>query len=141
VNTIIVSDIAHPSTVFGVHGGDGRLYWKRLATGSHLHAPWEGFEWVALGPGDAVGKHTHSHTEEVFYFLAGSGVVGVDGQEWRVREGEVVLTPLNSWQTVRNDGERDLEYLVIEVFPPAISTLLPPRIPSDETETETEHAG
>jgi mannose-6-phosphate isomerase-like protein (cupin superfamily) len=133
-STVIISDNKNPSIVFGVHGGTGTLLWKRLATGSHLHGDWDGFEWVALEPGDRVGKHTHTHTEEIFYFLAGTGLVMMDGVEQRVRPGDLVVTPLNSWQSVINDGRENLEYIVIEVFPPAISQKLPSRRPTDEKE-------
>ena len=138
-STVILSDRKNPSTVFGVHGGTGTLLWKRLATGSHLQADWDGFEWVALGPGDRVGKHTHTHTEEIFYFLSGTGLVTMDGDERRVGPGDLVVTPLNSWQSVINDGSEQLEYIVIEVFPPAISGKLPRRRATDELEVQ--HAG
>jgi len=133
-STVILSDSKNPSIVFGVHGGTGTLFWKRLATGSHLHGDWDCFEWVALGPGDRVGKHTHTHTGEIFYFLHGTGLVTMDGVQRRVGPGDLVVTPLNSWQSVINDGSENLEYIVIEVFPPAISEKLPPRRPTDEKE-------
>ena len=138
-STVILSDTKNPSTVFGIHGGTGTLLWKRLATGSHLQADWDGFEWVALAPGDRVGKHTHTHTEGIFYFLSGTGLVTMDGDERRVGPGDLVVTPLNSWQSVINDGSEQLEYIVIEVFPPAISGKLPRRRPTDELEVQ--HAG
>jgi mannose-6-phosphate isomerase-like protein (cupin superfamily) len=131
-NNVIVSTIDSPAEILGVHGGSGSLFWKRLATGSHLYGDWEGFEWVALPPGDSVGRHTHTHTEEVFYFLSGTGLVTVDGEERRVGPADVVVTPLNSWQRVVNDGEEDLAYLVIEVFPPEISKRWPARQPTDD---------
>lgn len=132
-NTIIVSDSDNPTTVFGVHGGDGTLLWKRMSTGSHLHADWDGFEWVALRPGDRAGLHTHAHTEELFYFISGTGRVVLDGNEYRVESGSVVLTPLGSTHSVENDGNEDLAYIVVEVFPPSISGALPPRRPTDES--------
>jgi mannose-6-phosphate isomerase-like protein (cupin superfamily) len=58
----------------------------------------------------------------------------MDGVERRVGPGDLVVTPLNSWQSVINDGSENLEYIVIEVFPPAISEKLPPRRPTDEKE-------
>jgi mannose-6-phosphate isomerase-like protein (cupin superfamily) len=86
-----------------------------------------------------VGKHTHTHTEEIFYFLSGTGLVTMDGDERRVGPGDLVVTPLNSWQSVINDGSEQLEYIVIEVFPPAISGKLPRRRATDELEVQ--HAG
>jgi mannose-6-phosphate isomerase-like protein (cupin superfamily) len=135
-STVILSDNRNPSTVFGVHGGAGVLLWKRLATGSHLHGDWDGFEWVLLGPGDSAGKHTHTHTEEIYYILRGTGLVTVDDVQRRVSQGDVVVTPLNSRQSVTNDRSEDLAFIVVEVFPPEISRKLPPRRPTDENDQE-----
>jgi mannose-6-phosphate isomerase-like protein (cupin superfamily) len=130
--TAVFTPWAEPSQVLGVHGGDGVLKWRRLATGSHLWSDWDGFEWVALVPGAQAGMHQHVHTEELFYILSGSGVVTLDGETFEVAPGDVVLTPLMSSHAVVNTGDSDLEYLVIEVFPPTISGALPPRRPTEE---------
>lgn len=131
--TAILTPWAEPSSVLGVHGGDGVLKWRRLMTGSHTWSDWDGFEWVALVPGAEAGMHLHAHTEELFYFLAGTGVVILDGVEHQVGVGDLVLTPLGSRHAVINTGNVDLEYIVVEVFPPAISKALPPRVPSEGT--------
>jgi mannose-6-phosphate isomerase-like protein (cupin superfamily) len=130
--TAIVTPRAEPSRVLGVHGGDGVLKWRRLATGSHLWSDWDGFEWVALEPGAQAGMHQHTQTEEMFYFLNGTGMVTLDGETFTVRHGDVVLTPLMSCHAVANTGDSDLEYIVVEVFPPAISSALPPRRPAED---------
>lgn len=130
--TVIVSTGEPASRVLGVHGGSGVLHWKRLATGSHLYAEWDGFEWVAIDPGDRVGEHLHAHTEEVFYFLSGSGELTLDGVTHPVGRGDVCLTPLGSRHSVQNTGSTRLDYLVVEVFPPSISNALPARRPTEE---------
>jgi mannose-6-phosphate isomerase-like protein (cupin superfamily) len=76
--------------------------------------------------------HQHTHTEEMFYFLNGTGRVILDGETFDVVPGDVVLTPLNSQHAVVNTGDTDLEYIVVEVFPPAISGALPPRRPTED---------
>lgn len=132
MGTVIVTTRHEPGRVMGVHGGSGDLLWKRLATGSHLFAKWEGFEWVGLEPGGIVGKHTHTHTEEVFYFLSGSGELTLDGVTYRVQSGDACITPLGSWHSVTNTSHDLLSYIVVEVFPPSISSALPPRRPTEE---------
>jgi mannose-6-phosphate isomerase-like protein (cupin superfamily) len=134
VGTVIVSNSQEAARVLGVHGGDGTLLWKRLATGSHLYADWDGFEWVALEAGAQVGMHLHAHTEEVFFFLAGQGEVTLDGVTSPVGPGDAVLTPLGSAHSVVNTGPERLDYLVVEVFPPEISGALPPRRPAEPQE-------
>lgn len=130
--TAIVTPWAEPSRVLSAHGGDGVLKWRRLASGCHVWSDMEGFEWVALVPGARAGMHQHTHTEELFYFVSGNGVVTLDGSEFEVSPGDVVLTPLMSKHAVVNTGDTDLEYVVIEVFPPVISGVLPPQRPAEE---------
>ncbi|MEO3798761.1 cupin domain-containing protein [Nonomuraea sp. B1E8] len=140
MSSVIVGDADAPATVMGVHGGAGALLWKRLATGSHLHGDWDGIEWVALEPGARAGLHVHSHTEEIWYFLKGTGVIELDGETHEVAPGTLVLTPHHSSHAAWNTGDERLDYVVIEVFPPAISRALPPRRPTEERNPGTQRA-
>ncbi len=132
--SVIIGDTASPGRVMGVHGGVGAMYWQRLATGAHLHGDWDGIEWVAFEPGARAGRHVHSHTEEIWFFLRGTGVIELDGERHEVGPGSIVLTPHHSEHASWNTGDERLEYIVIEVFPPAISSALPPRRPTEETD-------
>ncbi|WP_111830428.1 cupin domain-containing protein [Actinomadura madurae] len=135
MSSVIIGDARSPGKVMGVHGGAGALLWTRLATGAHLHGEWDGFEWVALEPGARAGLHVHSHTEEIWYFLKGTGIIELDGERYDVKPGTIVLTPLNSRHAAWNVGDERLDYVVIEVFPPAITAKLPSRRPTEETTT------
>lgn len=130
--SVIASDTQYPGTVMGVHGGAGAMLWKRLATGAHLYGDWDGVEWVSLAPGARAGLHTHSHTEEIWFFLRGIAVIELDGARHDVGPGSLVLTPLHSSHASWNTGDEPLEYVVIEVFPPEISNALPRRTPTEE---------
>ena len=137
MSTVIVSHTDHAEEAIGAHGGDGVMYWNRLATGSHLYGDWDGVEWVAFDPGGRAGLHTHTHTEEIWFILQGTGRVELDGVEHEVGPGSIVMTPLHSRHKMVNIGEERLEYVVIEVFPPEISEKLPPRRPTDEDDSAT----
>lgn len=133
--SVIFGDISSPGRVLGVHGGAGAMWWVRLATGAHLYGDWDGFEWVALEPGARAGLHTHSHTEEIWFFLEGTGTIELNGKTYEVAPGSIVLTPLNSQHAAWNTGDERLGYIVIEVFPPEISSKLPPRRPTEEPDS------
>lgn len=130
--TVITGHIDNAGQVLGVHGGDGAMSWLRAATGSHLYSDWDGIEWVAFEPGGRAGLHTHSHTEEIWFFLGGSGELELNGQRHEMSPGTIVLTPLHSNHAAWNTGDEPLQYVVIEVFPPAIRDALPLRRPTDE---------
>ncbi len=135
MSTVIIGHKDNAGAVVGVHGGDGVMHWARLATGSHLYADWDGVEWVAFDPGGRAGLHTHSHTEEIWFFLKGTGVIELDGEKHDVAPGTIVITPLHSQHAAWNTGDERLEYVVIEVFPPAITTQLPSRRPTEEDDS------
>lgn len=132
MSTVITGHIENAGKVVGAHGGAGVMHWVRVATGAHLAADWDGIEWVAFEPEGRAGLHTHSHTEELWYFLKGTGVIELDGERHQVSPGSIVLTPLHSRHAAWNTGTERLEYVVIEVFPPEISSALPARRPTDE---------
>lgn len=133
MTTVITNHVEGAGKVVGVHGGSGPMAWLRAATGSHLYGDWDGIEWVAFEPGGRAGLHTHSHTEEMWFILRGTADVELDGSTYPVSPGSIVLTPLGSSHSAQNTGDTSLEYVVIEVFPPAIRDALPRRRPTDET--------
>jgi len=62
------------------------------------------------------GKITAPHrlkVSEVYYVLAGEGIMYVDYEEAEVREGQAVYIPPRSTQKIRNVGEEDLVFLCI----------------------------
>lgn len=137
MSSVIVGDTSSAGRVLGVHGGAGAMWWVRLATGSHLYGDWDGIEWVGFEPGARAGLHEHSHTEEMWFFLKGTGVIELDGERHEVGPGSLVLTPLKSRHAAWNTGSERLEWVVIEVFPPEISSALPPRRPTEEPDQIT----
>lgn len=135
MGSIIAADTKDAGEVLGVHGGEGAMRWLRAATGAHLAGEWDGIEWVSLSPGGRAGLHTHSMTEELWFFLAGEGRVELDGESHRVEPGSIMLTPLDSNHAAWNTGTEPLEFVVIEVFPPAVTARLPRRRHTDERPT------
>jgi mannose-6-phosphate isomerase-like protein (cupin superfamily) len=63
---------------------------------------------ATLAPGQATDRHYHRQAEEVYYLLAGDGLMEVDGVEREVGPGDAVLIPPGAWHTLRAgpDGVR-----------------------------------
>jgi mannose-6-phosphate isomerase-like protein (cupin superfamily) len=66
---------------------------------------------ATLAPGQATERHYHRASEEIYFVLAGEGVLEVDGDERRVVAGDAALIPPGAWHTIRNDGAGDLCFL------------------------------
>jgi mannose-6-phosphate isomerase-like protein (cupin superfamily) len=68
---------------------------------------------AVLRPGRASLPHRLKESSEVYYILAGTGVMNIDGEEAEVGCGQAIYIPPGSWQHIRNSGSTDLEFLAI----------------------------
>jgi mannose-6-phosphate isomerase-like protein (cupin superfamily) len=75
---------------------------------------------VVIHPGSAPPLHQHDDTEQVFHVLHGKGTltIGKEGQEFPVTAGDVVRIPMNTWHSIRAEGNADLKYLCVDCFGP-----------------------
>jgi mannose-6-phosphate isomerase-like protein (cupin superfamily) len=62
--------------------------------------------------GEASLRHRLASVE-VYYFLAGTGVMHVGGESQAVGPGRTVVTPAGAEQWLENTGDHDLEFLCI----------------------------
>jgi quercetin dioxygenase-like cupin family protein len=63
-----------------------------------------------LDPGAAVPKHTNE-VEHEQYVLSGEYVVGIDGEEYTVSEGDSLLIPAGVVHWYRNEGDESGAFL------------------------------
>ena len=70
----------------------GRIRWRTLF--SKGGTPTDGITCgvAELGPGDWLGLHRHA-APEIFYVLAGTGIVTLAGEETPVKAGSAVFVP------------------------------------------------
>jgi mannose-6-phosphate isomerase-like protein (cupin superfamily) len=107
-----------PSVVFGVHGSSGRTRWACLASRRNLTAPCEAVEWASVPPGGLSGEHLHTRTEEIYFVVSGRGEVFLNGTPHPVHPGSLVLTGVGSTHGLRNVGDTNLDWLVVETLAP-----------------------
>ena len=73
---------------------------------------------IKVAPGETVRPaHSHPNGEEVFYIIAGSGRVMIEGEVAPVREGSVVLFPQGKVHMLQNNGQTEMK--VVCFFAPA----------------------
>lgn len=127
--SIILSPTGDPSRIVSGPAANDVGAWKRLAWGRVLHSDLDAFEWHQLPPGAQIDEHNHTLTEEIYVILAGQAEMRL-GDDWHTIEaGQLVATPLNTRHAIANAGDEDLEFLVLEVVPPAIRDRLPRKVP------------
>jgi mannose-6-phosphate isomerase-like protein (cupin superfamily) len=71
-----------------------------------------------LKPGEEIGMETHEHNDQFLRFEAGQGKVFVEGNEYQVSDGDVVIVPAGSKHNVINTSETDALKLYTVYSPP-----------------------
>jgi mannose-6-phosphate isomerase-like protein (cupin superfamily) len=74
--------------------------------------------WVTVEPEKAVHFHRHYDMEQIFYFIAGAGIltIGEDKKEFEVTSGQVARIPPATLHSVSSRGKVALKYLSIDCF-------------------------
>ncbi|MEU3529657.1 cupin domain-containing protein [Streptomyces sp. NPDC038707] len=112
------------ASVYGVHGAEGKTYWKAFATRRQLRSPSEAVEWASLPVGGVSGEHRHTRTEEIYLILSGAGELLLNGESHPVRAGSLALTSVGNIHGLRNTGDDHLDWWVIETLAPATQAVL-----------------
>lgn len=66
-------------------------------------------------PGCTTRGHEHADREEVYYFTKGSGVMVVDGEEYKVAAGDTFYLKPGPFHTTRNTSDFPLESFWITI--------------------------
>jgi mannose-6-phosphate isomerase-like protein (cupin superfamily) len=78
--------------------------------GGVLHAGY-----TIVYPGCKTKGHKHPDREEVYYFVRGKGIMGVEGQEYEVSAGDTFYVPFGPFHTTRNPHSVPLEFFWITI--------------------------
>ncbi len=65
---------------------------------------------ATLGPGQSTQRHYHRAAEEIYYVVAGSGEMELDGDRRQLAVGDAVLIPPGAWHEIRA-GEAGCRFL------------------------------
>ena len=70
---------------------------------------------ITIPPGAGIGQHEHSNETEYYIITGGEGLVIDNGEEEKVKAGEVVATPHGSTHSITNTGSVDLIMIAVIV--------------------------
>lgn len=88
---------------------------KVLYSGEHLQVVL-----MSLKPGEEIGMESHASTNQFFRFEAGNGKCIIDGNEYKVRNGDALNAPAGANRNVINtDSVNELKMYTI--YSPPIS--------------------
>lgn len=96
------------------HGGEREISFARVL--ERAGGPLRFIDLSVLAPGADIGRHTHSDdNEELYIVVGGCGLMSLDGKEFEVRPGDVILNRPGGSHGLRNTGVEELRIVVIEV--------------------------
>jgi mannose-6-phosphate isomerase-like protein (cupin superfamily) len=70
---------------------------------------------VYVSPGEIIGAHMHADMEEVFYFLAGEGIMQLDEETLQVISGDSIVVPIKVVHILENTGDIGMKYICFGV--------------------------
>jgi len=79
---------------------ENKNFRKVLYTGKHLQ-----LVLMSLKVGEDIGEETHLHNDQFFRFEGGVGKCIIDGNEYNVKEGDVIIVPAGAKHNVINTGK------------------------------------
>ena len=95
-------------------GNGGKFVHNSCRLGPKLGLKTLGCGLYVVPPGKrAFPYHAHSLIEEMFVVLEGSCTLRHDGQEYPIRAGDVVASPVGKPRQIVNTSDADLKYLAI----------------------------
>ena len=74
---------------------------KVLYSGHHLQ-----LVLMALKPGEEIGEEIHTDTDQFFRFERGIGKCIIDGNAYKVKDGDVIIVPAGAKHNVVNVDKR-----------------------------------
>jgi len=77
---------------------------KVLYTGKHLQ-----LVLMSLKKDEEIGAEVHLHNDQFFRFESGIGKCIIDGNEYSVKDGDVIVIPAGAKHNVINVGTADLK--------------------------------
>jgi len=91
---------------------ENNAFRKVLYTSGHMQL-------VAMNllPGEAIGEEIHTENDQFFRFEQGAGKCIIDGNEYQVADGDVIIIPSGAKHNVINTGNIPLKMYTIYAPP------------------------
>lgn len=69
-------------------------------------------EYGLLHPGGNIEEHINDYYEEIYFIISGEGTMSVEGEEYKIKEGDAIYLPIKVNHGIINNSKDFLNYLV-----------------------------
>jgi len=83
---------------------ENKNFRKVLYTGKHIQ-----LVLMSLKVGEDIGAEIHLHNDQFFRFESGVGKCIIDGNEYNVKDGDIIVVPAGAKHNVINVGAAELK--------------------------------
>lgn len=97
------------------HHGQGTIDFVRPFSASDFQSPLNFIDYVEIPPGHSIGYHPHSNNEEIYFIVAGSGLMTVNSTSQHVRAGDIIVNKVDWSHGIENNSDGVLKILVWEI--------------------------
>jgi mannose-6-phosphate isomerase-like protein (cupin superfamily) len=106
---------SEPQSRSAEHGGVGPIEFRRVLDKADFNAPVDFVDYTVIPPGSTIGLHRHEANEELYFIVAGSPLMRVNGEEARLQPGGFAIVHDGGSHELINDSLGNVEILVIQV--------------------------
>ena len=96
------------------HDGEGSIDIYRAFRRKDFDGAWDFAIRVVMPPGSSMGEHTHDDDEEMYIILKGEGTMIIEGVEWPVVAGDMIVNKRFGTHGLINTSDSEIELLIIQ---------------------------
>jgi mannose-6-phosphate isomerase-like protein (cupin superfamily) len=111
----VEKEAVRPTTIAADHDGQGTILFRRLATSAAFASGIDFVDFTSIPPGSTIGRHEHQGNEELYLIVSGTPLVRVQGEERRLKRGDITIVRSSQWHQLVNDTDEAVEIFVVQV--------------------------
>lgn len=99
-----------------IHEGIGESLNATVFEEHEMDAPVRFINYAVIPPAASIGLHPHGSDNEFYVLLEGEGIYQQDGEEVKVKKGDIMMNSPFSPHGIINTGKEEMKLLIFEAI-------------------------